>query len=249
MLTRNLSNAKKQRRANDRLGYESVHTHSDFHEILTAISYAVMVYLENGTDDTYNDIINVADYTIWNATSPPLSQFDEIQKEGEYEGYVMSLCKCRSSLLRNEVRASEDTLKKWVSVRKSQLDKSGFGLFAEKTFKPNETITVFAGRLSPSNKTHVDTCLSFKRSDGQIVHLNTNKDNKSRLYFGAHYANDPMFGIDEEKIAKMTSARNVLKFNAVIDDSMCIVATKEIRKNCEIRLKYRPIIRGGIPDS
>ena len=91
--------------------------------------------------------------------------------------------------------------------------------------------------------------MSFKRINGKVVDLNTKEDNTDHLYFGAHYANDPMFGIDNEKIAKMTSARNVIKFNAVIDDCMCFVATKEIRKNVEIRLKYSPIVRGQIPNS
>ena len=81
MLTRKLSNAKKQRRGNDRIGYESVHTHSEFQEILNTISNSVIEYMENGTDETYNDIINVADFTIWNATSPPLSQFDKYKKK------------------------------------------------------------------------------------------------------------------------------------------------------------------------
>ena len=134
---------------------------------------------------------------------PPLSQFDEIQKEGEYEGYVMSLCKCRSTLLRNEVRATEDTLKKWVSVRKSQFENSGFDLFAEKTFKDKDIITIFTGRSYSSNSRRGDRRLSFKKINGQVVHLNTKQDNTSGLYFGAHYTNDPAFEIDKEKLQKL----------------------------------------------
>ena len=249
MLTRQLSNAKKQRRGDDRLGYESEHTHSQFKDILTAISDSVVDYMEEGTEEKYKDIINVSDFTIWNAISPPLLPFDDIPKEGKYEGYVMSLCKCRSSFLRNEVRTTEETLRKWVSVRRSLFEDSGFGLFAEKTFKQDDIITVFAGKLYSSNSRHGDKCLSFKKMNGQVVHLNTMEDKIHHLYFGAHYANDPTFGMNKEKIAKISTARNVKKFNAIIDDNMCIVATTEIRKNVEVRLMYRPTVRGQIPDN
>ena len=249
MLTRQLSKAKKHRRGDDRLGYESEHTHSEFKDILKAISDSVVDYMEEGTEEKYIDIINVTDFTIWNAISPPLRPFDCTPKESEYEGYVMSLCKCRSGLLRNDVRATEHTLQKWVSVRKSQFENSGFGLFAEKTFKTDDIITVFAGRLYSNNSRHGDTCLSFRKINGEVVHLNTMEDNTHHLYFGAHYANDPTFGMNKEIIAKVSSARNVKKFNAVIDDDMCIIATTQIRKNVEVRLKYRPTVRGQIPDN
>ena len=74
--------------------------------------------------------------------------------------------------------------------------------------------------------------------------MNIMEDDADRLYFGAHYANNPSFGMILERIAKITSARNVKGWNAVIDDNMCIVATKVIRKNVEVRLMYRPIVRG-----
>ena len=244
MLTRRLRNAKKQRYGNDRLGYKSEHTYTKFEEIMTSISASVVDYMEDGTDAKYSEIIDLTDFTIWKAVSPPLRPFDCTPKEGEYEGYVMSLCKCRSTLLRHEVRATEDTLQKWVSVRKSQFEDSGYGLFTEKSFKIGDIITVFVGVLSPSSSRHGDRFISFKKNNGQIVHINTMKNDAQRLYFGAHYANDPCFGMSAEAIAKISSARNVQGYNAVINDNMCIVATKFIRKNVEVRLMYRPIVRG-----
>ena len=82
-----------------------------------------------------------------------------------------------------------------------------------------------------------------------MVHVNTMVDDTDRLYFGAHYANDPSFGMNPETIAKLASARNVKGWNAVIDDDMCIIATTNIRKNVEVRLKYRPTVRGQVTEN
>ena len=107
---------------------------------------------------------------------------------------------------------------------------------------------MFVGILSSSNSRHDDRFILFKKSNGQVVHIDTMKDDTHRLYFGAHYANDPCFGMSPETIAKITSARNVKGWNAVIDDNMCVVATKNIRKNVEVRLSYRPMVRGQVTE-
>ena len=93
--------------------------------------------------------------------------------------------------------------------KKSQFENSGYGLFIEKNFKIGDIITVFVGVLSPSNSRHGDRFIGFKKSNGKVVHIDTTKYDTPRLYFGAHFANNPCFGMTPEAIAKMTSTRNV----------------------------------------
>ena len=107
---------------------------------------------------------------------------------------------------------------------------------------------MFVGVLSPSNTRHGDRFIGFKKSNGKVVHIDTMKYDTPRLYFGAHYANNPCFGMSPEAIAKMTSARNVKGWNAIIDDDLRVIATTNIRKNVEVRLLYWTMVRGEVTE-
>ena len=138
------------------------------------------------------------------------------------------------------VRASENTVRKWVSVRKSKIVDSGFGLFTETSFKTGDIITVFVGDLITGDKPDTDKYVSYKKKDSTVVHLDTRRRDVTCPFFAAHFANDPSWGKTPEQIIAMTRARNTKGWNAQIINDTRIEATQDIRKNVEIHLKYRP---------
>ena len=134
----------------------------------------------------------------WALGGACFKQFEEVEESGKFEEWVMSLVKVKTDALTDLVRPTKETMLPWVSVRKSNIPNSGWGLFAEKTFKPGDIITVFCGRVFRGNKRD-DTLVSFRRSNGTVVYLDTRPQRGKRLfYFGAHLANDPSWGMSEE---------------------------------------------------
>ena len=141
--------------------------------------------------------------------------------------------------MRDGKRESENDVHKWVSIRKSKLVDSGFGLFTETSFKKGDIITVFVGNLITGPKPNSDRYVSYTKKDSMVVHLDTRRRDITCPFFAAHFANDPSWGKTPEEIAAMTKARNAKGWNAKIVKNMRIEATQDIRKNVEIYLKYR----------
>ena len=244
MKTRGDSNreadAKKQRRSCDRIGYLAKHDYPTFEGVLEGISDAMVEYLEKGTKDTFDVVREFNEFVLWEPVGPRISAFDPLPDKGPYEKYVMSLCKFEKKHLRDGKRESENDVRKWVSIRKSKLADSGFGLFTERSFKQDDVITVFVGNVINGHRQNVDRYISYTRKDSTFVHLDTRCRDVTSPFFAAHFANDPSWGKTPDEIAAMTRARNAKGWNAKIEKNMRIVATQDIRKNVEIYLKYRP---------
>ena len=139
MKTRRDSNreadAKKQRQSCDRIGYSDKHDYSTFEDVLVDISDAIVEYMEKGTKQALDVVREFDEFVLWEPVGPRISAFDPLPNKGPYDKYVMSLCKCSNTYLTDGVRASENTVRKWVSIRKSKLADSGFGLFTETSLK------------------------------------------------------------------------------------------------------------------
>ena len=243
MKTRGDSNreadAKKQRQSCDRIGYSDKHDYSTFKDVLVDISDAMVEYMEKGTKQALDVVREFDEFVLWEPVGPRISAFDPLPDKGPYEKYVMSLCKFKKKHLRDGKRESENDVRKWVSIRKSKLADSGFGLFTETSFKKGDIITVFVGNLINGPKPNSDRYVSYTKKDSTVVHLDTRRRDVTCPFFAAHFANDPSWGKTPEEIAAMTRARNTKGWNAQIQKDMRIVAMQDIRKNVEICLKYR----------
>ena len=244
MKTRRDSNreadAKKQRRSCDRTGYSDKHDYSTFEGVLVDISDAIVEYMEKGTKHALDVVKEFDEFVLWEPVGPRISAFDPLPDKGPYETYVMSLRKFKKKHLIDGKCESDNDVHKWVSIRKSKLADSGFGLFTERSFKEGDIITVLMGNLINGPKRNSDRYVSYTKKDSTVVHLDTRRRDVTCPFFAAHFANDPSWGKTPEEIAAMTRARNAKGWNANIVKNMRIVATQDIRKNVEIYLKYRP---------
>ena len=244
MKTRRDSNreadAKKQRRSCDRTGYSDKHDYSIFEGVLVDISDAIVEYMEKGTKHALDVVKEFDEFVLWEPVGPRISAFDPLPDKGPYETYVMSLRKFKKKHLRDGKCESENDVRKWVSIRKSKLADSGFGLFTKRSFKEGDIITVLMGNLINGPKRNSDRYVSYTKKDSTVVHLDTRRRDVTCPFFAAHFANDPSWGKTPEEFAAMTRARNAKGWNANIVKNMRIVATQDIRKNVEIYLKYRP---------
>ena len=220
MKTRRDSNreadAKKQRQSCDRIGYSDKHDYSTFKDVLVDISDAIVEYMEKGTKQALDVVREFDEFVLWEPVGPRISAFDPLPDKGPYEKYVMSLCKFKKKHLRDGKRESENDVRKWVSIRKSKLADSGFGLFTETSFKKGDIITVFVGNLITGPKPNSDRYVSYTKKDSTVVHLDTRRRDVTCPFFAAHFANDPSWGKTPEEIAAMTRVRNAKGWNAKI---------------------------------
>ena len=165
------SGPKKQCRSN-RKGYSDKHDFETFEEILIETSDFVKAYMQHDSKKNYATMIVMQSYMDWAPGGARFKPFEEVEESGQFEEWVMSLVKVKTDTLTDLVRPTKETMLPWVSVRKSNIPNSGLGLFAEKTFKRGDIITVFCGRVFRGNKRD-DTLVSFRRSNGTVVYLDT----------------------------------------------------------------------------
>ena len=94
---------------------------------------------------------------------------------------------------RHEPGVSESRLyKPVVSIKKSQLKNSGYGLFAEQEFLKDDIISVYLGSLNESPQEDLSVySVNIKRQNKGDVNLDVEPEDM--LFLGAHYANDINF--------------------------------------------------------
>ena len=93
-----------------------------------------------------------------------------------------------------------------VSIRKSNIEGAGLGLFAERTFRKGHCITSYRGRnvmkVGENNNYSVDVAKDIKNGGCKIKAMQANP---KRLYLGAHFANDREHGC--RSVAERTAFR------------------------------------------
>ena len=130
-------------------------------------------------------------------------------------------------------RYSKNIVNPYVYIAKSGLPNAGLGLFASKTFKKKEIISVYIGKklMGPTE----DTNTSYVEIGDHIV--DPLYDNKAPyFYWGAHIANDAIYKPENEAPTKREFKRpkkNNAKFKGLF-----LTAKVEIRPRQEIFAFY-----------
>lgn len=81
------------------------------------------------------------------------------------------------------------SLMSWLKIAKSTLDEAGYGLFADRDFKSDETIGFYLGEIRSLNS---DTQSVYRiQIDDCIIDGPGRPTNGKFMYYGMHMANDP----------------------------------------------------------
>ena len=114
--------------------------------------------------------------------------------------------------------------KPWIEVKKSNLVKAGWGLFASRDFKKDEIISVYLGA----------DCRGKDDSDSDYLYRFQDRDGQGGIgsghppWLGAHFVNDPT-------LSKPPRPR----VNAMIGKDYRMIAKYRINKGYEIFIDYQ----------
>ena len=89
-------------------------------------------------------------------------------------------------------RATGMSVFNWLVVKQSELPGAGWGLFADRHFAPETLITAYAGVLTGRGG---DTSRKVE-FQGALIDVPTGT---KKLYLGAHFANDPYWGMSPQQ--------------------------------------------------
>ena len=144
----------------------------------------------------------------------------------------------RTKSFRMELRPdpNKDKFTPWLIVKASSMGAdAGFGLYADRVFRKDDYITVYVGKKAlKSNKDE------SRRLDvyGNLIDIQPTYFGARPLYFGAHFANTPYFGIpDNMHNAYDRNVRAGRNANAKFV-GVSIQCTQDIQRGEEIRLDY-----------
>jgi hypothetical protein len=123
--------------------------------------------------------------------------------------------------------------KPWCYVARTLRPHVGnnYGLFADRTFCSGETISIYAGRRHSGRQSEYSIMLG-----GMILDPGGGGvDSGCPIHLGCHMVNDPLNDADKGKESR---EKKMKLWNAEIQPTGALVATKSIRRNDEIYIDY-----------
>ena len=121
-------------------------------------------------------------------------------------------------------------IKDFIYTGKSNIDPEGVGIFAAKTFKPDDKIGVYIGKVS-------DVAVKGRhivKRHGKWIDAN-----KDKLFLGTHLANDYTWGMKEKEKTKYNAKGGSHKINNAELRGVVLHATKIIQIHEEIAFDYQ----------
>ena len=131
---------------------------------------------------------------------------------------------------------NKDKFIPWLIVKASTIGAdAGFGLYANRCFKKDDYITVYVGKKAKKSNRDESRRLNVY---GHPIDIQPTYFGARPLYFGAHFANTPYFGIsDNMHDAYDRNVRAGRNANARFE-GVSIRCTQDIQCGEEIRLDY-----------
>jgi hypothetical protein len=149
------------------------------------------------------------------------------------------------------IQLRDREMNEWITlyeVRNSTLENSGYGLFAARPYKAQDTLGVFYGDITEKNKKEETTDKNYamqvewpqKSGNYLLVDPKGGPTTKERghhpAYFGMHMANDPKWNDKRDKAKRTT--RQSPRVNMMVDHRLVCVATRDIDVGDEMFLDY-----------
>ena len=146
--------------------------------------------------------------------------------------------KVRTKSFRMEFRPdkNKDNFTPWLIVKASSMGAdAGFGLYANRCFRKGDCFTIYVGKKAKKSNRDKSRRLDVY---GHPIDIQPTYFGARPLYFGAHFANTPYFGIpDNMHNAYDRNVRAGRNANAKIV-GLSIQCTQDIQRGEEIRLDY-----------
>lgn len=142
-----------------------------------------------------------------------------------------------------QTRATASTYKHWLSIKPSSLpaENVGLGLFTAKTFYKEDVITVYIGERTTRDAKDLGKGkrIEFKSSTTNRTHFLDVKENNNSIttYMGAHFINDPMYGMVGDARNRYVNTKRNKRPNAELQ-GLLVVATRRIFPNEKILIDY-----------
>lgn len=165
-------------------------------------------------------------------TNLKLNQYIETSFRWEQVNYVSPLGKMSCAAETKEWRLlykRKDSTQylNHIKVKKSTMANAGYGLFADRKFIPEDTISVYQGELVRRKSTHSPYAMDY--SDLEVIDPKYGIKDGASLYLGCHFANDVTHPLGTADGRKKTNAKFV---------DLRLVATSDIRRDTEIFVEY-----------
>ena len=147
-------------------------------------------------------------HLLWSNNNPQLKGAEGLQNRGAYEEYTLSLSICQRSVLQNRIGyvVTSATVKPWLVVKKSSLPGAGLGVFAAKTFNPNEIICVY---FAPEKSKQCTEDGKYTIDWGDWYYNVPKMTNKELPYYmGAHFINDATFNCGQKNEKRLEHQNN-----------------------------------------
>ena len=157
------------------------------------------------------------------------SKMNEVVTNFTYRTLAISLVD--RTVIKDTFKAGRGTMiKDFVYTGKSTIDPDGVGIFAAKTFKPDDTIGVYLGNVSD-----VDIAGRYiMKRYGKWIN-----GDKNKLFLGTHFANDYTWGMSEQQKIEHNKKGGTKKINNAKCSGVMLHATKIIQIHEEIAFDYR----------
>ena len=171
-------------------------------------------------------------FSMWTPCLPPIGGDEELDIKGDQPvEYRLSIQLVHPGKVAPGRRLTGASVFDWLSVKESELPGAGKGLFAGRHFDKNALITVYVGVMTRPGG-DITRKVDFKGAT-----IDVPVTTKMR-FFGAHFANNPYWGMSPRRRNEYELGPRGKKHNAVWD-GLGIRASKEIRKGDEILLDYK----------
>ena len=242
-VTTRLSQQKKQNIALNKKGYNAVY--GTFPDLLLEIESKFDEWV-NSKDTTlsHNFIGLLKNHIHWVPVGKPLIAHTKQNTSTFQATQYMMYCSLHDlNDEEKQTRATESTYKHWLSIKPSSLpaENVGLGLFTAKTFYKEEVITVYIGERTTRDAKDLGKGkrIKFKSSTSNRNHFLDVQENNNSIttYMGAHFINDPMFGLVGDDRKRYVKTKQYRKTNAELQ-GLLVVATRRILLNEEILIDY-----------
>ena len=215
-----------------RRGYARDHAYESPEQLLLQVRQGMEEWAKE-KKDCPKSVEEALRFARWSPCLPSFGGDEELDiKEGEPEEYRLSIQLVHPGKVTPGRRLTGASVFDWLIVKESELPGAGKGLFAGRHFEAGALITAYVGVLvRPGGDV-------TRKVDYKGATIDVPAGTKMR-FFGAHFANNPYWGMSPQQRNEYELGPRGRKHNAEWD-GLGIRASKEIRKGDAILLDYKP---------
>ena len=217
-----------------RRGYQAIHDFKSPEDILDTTAGLMEEWASRGTGRRPTEVDRRLEFARWSEVTEEVGGNNAPSTTGGKVGeYRMAIQLYHPSKHIGGRRTTERSRYDWLVVKDSELPGAGLGLFAARHYSVGALVTAYVGNLCKPG-----------RDDSRQVHFGSQAIDvkpdtlgRRRYLFGAHFLNNPYYGMSVERRNAYELEWAGKKHNAEFD-GLRVRASSIIRKGDEILLDY-----------